>query len=176
MRPSPARLPFLLVALAAGLALPAHAGTSAGNLAVAVTVVSSRTDPALFEAVPLPQPLQAMATSRYGRHHRYGGALDQAAAFFRTEMPRRGYRLLHQRDGAGAQEQLWEDGRSRVLLRLRQALGAPAATRISVQASALPASHASSYGAGARGRISPAIASPASSQPPSWSTASTPST
>lgn len=163
---------LLLVPAAGGL--PAHARSD--SFAVGVTVVSGRTDPALFEAVPLPQPLQVMTIGRYGRHHRYSGALDQAAAFFNAEMPRRGYRLLQLHEATGAQEQLWEDGRSRVLLRLRQALGTPAATRISVQASALPASHASSHGAGARARISPAIASPASSQPPSWSTASTPST
>jgi hypothetical protein len=97
-----------------------------------VQVVDRRAAPSLLNAIPVPPQARPFATGNDGRSYAWPGSLDAAATFFDTEMPRRGYRALNRSGDGEAVQQLWENDRGRVLLRLQRVLGSTPGTRILV--------------------------------------------
>lgn len=108
------------------------------SFGIGATVVSGRDDSAHLDPLPLPQGSQAMRTDAAGRHHTYAGSLDDASEFYRQAMSAGGYQLLSERHDASLQQQVWDNGVSRVMVQLQAALGTAPMTRISLQAGKAP--------------------------------------
>lgn len=128
-------LPLLAMSLLLGSA-PSEAAQ--GSFSVGAQVVASApADRALLASVPVPVGATLMTASLGARHHVFAGQLETAAAFFRNILPTQGWRLVQTGgDGEHRQEQVWESGRGRLVVRLQAAMGGVAATRISLSASA----------------------------------------
>ena len=90
----------------------------------------------------MPPQARLFAVGAGSRSYDWPGEVGAATAFFDAEMPRRGYRAVSRRDGAGTVRQVWEGDHGRVLLRLQRVLGRMPGTRIRIVASARPAADA----------------------------------
>lgn len=128
---APARL---LLSLLLVPALPLWAQNA--SFAVGARVQSSQPAPQALADLPLPPATRQMSAHALGGSYYFAGDARAAAAFYRTQMALRGYRLHSASGSAGNLELVWESAQARVQLQLRQALGASPATRIVVRASA----------------------------------------
>lgn len=112
----------------------AQAADTSSTLQVGARVLPRNPAPAQTLA-DLPVPLGAlrMSAHAFGGSFSYRGDLANALAYYRAEMPRRGYRLVRSsHDGA---ELVWDDDATRIELQLSRVLGASPATRIVIRAS-----------------------------------------
>ncbi|MGY1408013.1 hypothetical protein ACW5EG_00310 [Luteimonas sp. A611] len=128
---------LLLVGGIAGIALARD-----GSFAVGVQVVDRRPASALLDAIPVPPQARVFDSNGHVRSYVWPGTPAAAAAFFEVELPQRGYRALARRGQGQAMQQVWGDGRGRVVLQLEQALGSADLTRIRIsvaRATGLPA-------------------------------------
>jgi len=129
---APARLLLSLLLLVPALPLWAQNA----SFAVGARVQSSQPAPQALADLPLPPATRQMSAHVLGGSYYFAGDARAAAAFYRTQMALRGYRLHSASGSAGNLELVWESAQARVQLQLRQALGANPATRIVVRASA----------------------------------------
>lgn len=121
----------LALILLIGVAWPvAAAGAGArGQFSVGATVLPRYTDQALLQTLPLPANSWDMAAGRDVRQIGHSGPLEEVRAFYAQELAARGFRLVNERAGAESAEQVWQQGRARVVIQLEAALGMPT-TRI----------------------------------------------
>lgn len=122
---------LLLVGGCAGIALARD-----GSFAVGVQVVDRRPAAALLDAIPVPPQARVFDSSSHARSHVWAGTPEAAAAFFDVELPQRGYRALARSGDGQAMQQVWADGRGRVVLQLEQVLGSTDLTRIRISVAA----------------------------------------
>jgi hypothetical protein len=78
-----------------------------------------------------------LGTTPFGGSYHYPGSVPDAVAFFRMAMHGNGFRLVGQQQHPGRSRFLWERDGERVELECRAVLGATAATRIVIAASAM---------------------------------------
>src|SRR3546814_141396 len=125
---------FLLVlAAVAAISVLALAGSANGWFSVGAQVVSNRVSRDAINEIRLPTPLRDGATTTaLPRFHVYLGSPDQAATFFRQQLPTQGFRL--EREWASSDKarfQIWRRGDARVHIAMQAPFtGPPQPTRI----------------------------------------------
>ena len=108
------------------------AQAAGGQFGVSAQVVSRTAATQALEALPAPPQARRMARLDYGDSYVVAGDADTAAGFYRAELPRQGYRLVHA--SADQLEQQWAGPHGRVALTLRETGGPDPLTRIVVRA------------------------------------------
>lgn len=111
----------------------ALAGSTGGWFAVGAQVVSSRDSRDAIDRIALPTPLRDGQTStQLPQFHTFMGSPDQAATFFRQQLPAQGFALEREwASGANAAFQIWRHGKGRVYIAMQAPYaGAPQPTRI----------------------------------------------
>lgn len=129
------RLSWLLGSLLLASSALAH-GSGFG---ISVTVVDRQFQHRQIELLasfPVPATALALAAGGDGRTYAYPDNVSQAAAFFGSELPLRGYRLISRTGDGKTVRETWQGDDSRVVLHMQQALGTIPATRIRILASA----------------------------------------
>lgn len=118
----------LVLAILGSIAAPLAAQTGQGTFAVSVRVVPSNVERMAPADIPVPPGAQAMRGTGALTSYVFAGSPDEAARFYRDEMPRRGYRLV----GDGGDGATWESPRHRLQVRLDPVPSARDLTRIVV--------------------------------------------
>jgi len=124
---------LLVLAAVAAISVLALAGSANGWFSVGVQVVSSRISRDAINQIPLPSPLREGATApALPRFHTYLGPPDQAAMFFRRQLPAQGFTLEREWAASGnARIQIWHRGDARVYIAMQAPFsGPPQPTRI----------------------------------------------
>lgn len=128
--PSARRKALLLAALAGVTTLSALAITGSVNgwFTVGAQVVRSRVSRDAINQIPLPLPLRDGSTaSTLPRFHTYLGSPEQAAVFFRQQLPLLGFDLEREwASTANARFQIWHRGDARVYIALQAPFSGPA--------------------------------------------------
>jgi len=125
--------------LVGGLLFAASALAQGSGFGISVTVVdrgAQHRQVELLASLPVPAAAQALVLEGEGRAYSYPDSVTQAAAFFGSELPLRGYRLVSRSGDGQTVRETWQGEEARVVLHMQQALGSVPATRIRIQASA----------------------------------------
>ena len=124
---------LLVLAAVAAISVLALAGSANGWFSVGAQVVSSRVSRDAINEIRLPMPLRDGATTTtLPRFHIYLGSPDQAATFFRQQLPAQGFTLEREwASSDNARFQIWRRGDARVYIAMQAPLtGPPQPTRI----------------------------------------------
>lgn len=106
----------------------AIAGSANGWFSVGAQVVSSRVSRDAINQIPLPTPLRdGTSATALPRFHTYLGSPEQAATFFRRQLPAQGFTL--EREWAAndnARFQIWRRGDARIHIAMQAPFSGPA--------------------------------------------------